>query len=286
MKIPQRFESHSVKIMISLGYKQSQGDYILFIKHSLDDKLTLLLVYVDNMIILGDYKIEQLTLKESLSTYFEMKELGSRKNASLTPKQNMCLICLTRHENCLSRDWWETNILFHIRLNITYAISVVNQFTHNFRERHIQAIEKFIHYLKTSSRKGLLFRKEGSLSLEIYTNADYAGLVTDKRSTSGYCLFLGGNLVTWRSNKKNILSFEPSHDICEELWMKIILDDFKVKYEDPMKLFGDNNSAINIVHNPVQHDRTKHIEIDRQFIKEKLDTYKTPTCRCLYKGDS
>ncbi|RDX97510.1 Copia protein, partial [Mucuna pruriens] len=60
--------------------------------------------------------------------------------------------------------------------------------------------------------------------------------------------------------------------ICEGLWMKIILDDLKVKYEGPIKLFCDNNSAISIAHNPVQHDRTKHIEIDRHFIKEKLDS--------------
>jgi len=59
--------------------------------------------------------------------------------------------------------------------------------------------------------------------------------------------------------------------VCELLWMKIILDDLKIKYEAPMGLACDNKSAINIAHNPVQHDRTKHIEIHRHFIKEKLD---------------
>ncbi|RDX72458.1 Copia protein, partial [Mucuna pruriens] len=61
--------------------------------------------------------------------------------------------------------------------------------------------------------------------------------------------------------------------ICERLWIKIIiiLNDFKVKYEGHIKLFCDNNSTMSIAHNPIQHDRTKHIEIDRHFIKEKLD---------------
>ena len=59
--------------------------------------------------------------------------------------------------------------------------------------------------------------------------------------------------------------------VCELLWMKIILDDLKIKYEAPMGLACDNKSAISIAHNPVQHDRTKHVEIDRHFIKEKLD---------------
>ncbi|RDY08125.1 Copia protein, partial [Mucuna pruriens] len=63
-----------------------------------------------------------------------------------------------------------------------------------------------------------------------------------------------------------------AHSICEGFWMKIILNDLKVKYKGPMKLFCNNNLAISIAHNPVQHDRTKHIEIDRHFIKEKLNS--------------
>ncbi|RDX96210.1 Copia protein, partial [Mucuna pruriens] len=62
-----------------------------------------------------------------------------------------------------------------------------------------------------------------------------------------------------------------AHGIGEGLWMTIILDNLKVKYEGPIKLFCDNNSAISIAYNPVQHDRTKHIQIDRHFIKEKLN---------------
>jgi len=59
--------------------------------------------------------------------------------------------------------------------------------------------------------------------------------------------------------------------VCELLWMKVILDDLKVKYKAPIGLTCDNKSAINIAHNLVQHDRTKHVEIDQHFIKEKLD---------------
>ena len=59
--------------------------------------------------------------------------------------------------------------------------------------------------------------------------------------------------------------------LCELLWLKIILGDLRIKWDGPMKLYCDNKSAINIVHNPIQHNRTKHIEIDRHFIKEKLE---------------
>jgi len=60
--------------------------------------------------------------------------------------------------------------------------------------------------------------------------------------------------------------------VCELLWLKIILSDLKVACEEPMILYCDNKSAISIAHNPVQHERTKHIEIDQHFIKEKLDS--------------
>lgn len=99
------------------------------------------------------------------------------------------------------------------------------------------------------------------------------------RSTSGYCTFLGGNLVTWKSKKQNIVARSSAEaeframamGICELLWLKIVLQDLKIQWESPMRLYCDNKSAISIAHNPVQQDRTKHIEVDRHFIKEKLD---------------
>ncbi|RDY07721.1 Copia protein, partial [Mucuna pruriens] len=64
-----------------------------------------------------------------------------------------------------------------------------------------------------------------------------------------------------------------THGIYEGLWMKIILDDLKVKYEELMKFFCDNNATISISHNPIQHDRTKHIKIDKHFIKGKCKMF-------------
>ncbi|PON56572.1 hypothetical protein PanWU01x14_179850 [Parasponia andersonii] len=146
---------------------------------------------------------------------------------------------------------------------------------HDPREIHLQAAYRVLHYLKGSPGKGILFKKNDRLTLEAYTDADYAGSMMDRRPMTGYCTFLGGNLVTWRSKKQNVVARSSAESefkamaqgVCELLWLKIILDDLKVKYEGPMKLYCDNKSAINIAHNPVQHDRTKHNEIDRHFIK-------------------
>jgi len=115
--------------------------------------------------------------------------------------------------------------------------------------------------------------------MKVYTDADYARSIVDRRSTTDYCMFLGGNLVTWRSKKQNVVARSSAEaeframaqGVSELLWMKIILDDLKIKYQAPMGLACDNKSAMSIAHNPVQHDRTKHVEIDRHFIKDKLD---------------
>lgn len=72
--------------------------------------------------------------------------------------------------------------------------------------------------------------------------------------------------------KQNVVEFRAmAQGVCELLWLKIILDNLRIKWEGPMKLYYDNKSAINIANNPVQHDKTKHIEIDRHFIIEKLE---------------
>ncbi|XP_072080996.1 secreted RxLR effector protein 161-like [Arachis hypogaea] len=96
--------------------------------------------------------------------------------------------------------------LSHTKPDIAYAVSVVSQFMHDPRERHLQAVNKIIQYLKASPEKGLLFKKERILSMKIYTDADCAGSIIDRRSTSGYCMFLGENLVTWRSKKQNVVA--------------------------------------------------------------------------------
>ena len=104
--------------------------------------------------------------------------------------------------------------------------------------------------------------------------------MVDKKSTIGYYTFLGENLVTWRSKKQSLVARSSTEakfrtmaqGVCELLCLKIVLEDLKIKWDGPMRLYFDNKSAINIAHNSVQHDRMKHIKIDKYFIKEKLDS--------------
>ncbi|WJZ88004.1 hypothetical protein VitviT2T_007342 [Vitis vinifera] len=170
--------------------------------------------------------------------------------------------------------------LDHTRPDLAYALSVVSQYMHNPGEQHMNVVMRILRYLKNAPGKGILFAKNiDHQSIEVYIDADWAGAVDDRRSTSGYFTFVGGNLVTWKSKKHNVvarLSAEAEFrgmtlGLCETLWLRLLLQDLGYLSRQPIRLFCDNKAACDIAHNPVQHDRTKHVEVDRFFIKEKLD---------------
>jgi hypothetical protein len=156
---------------------------------------------------------------------------------------------------------------------------MVSQYMHDPRSGHMEVVYRILRYLKGSPGKGLWFKRNGHLDVEGYCDADWASSLDDRRSTSSYCVFLDGNLVSWRSKKQPILSRliaeaeyrAMSISLCELLWLKNLLSELKLSTNSTMKLWCDNQSTINIANNPIQHDRTKHVEIDRFFIKEKLD---------------
>ena len=118
--------------------------------------------------------------------------------------------------------------LTHTRLDLSYSLSVVSQYMHSLSEEHMKAVFRILKYLKSSPGKGVMFTKGASLSVEGYTNADWASSIDDRRSTTRYLTFVGGNLVTWRSKKQGIIarsSVEVEYrymakGICELLWIK------------------------------------------------------------------
>jgi len=174
---------------------------------------------------------------------------------------------------------WKLIYLSHTRPDITYAVNVVSQFMHDPRKPHMDDVERILRYLKSTPGKEILFSKHGLLWVEGYRDADWAGSADDRRSTSGYFTFVRGNLVTWRSKKQPVVARSSAEaefrgmalGMCELLWVKSVLSDLGFEPKEVMSLYCDNTSAIEIAHNPVQHDQTKHVEIDRHFIKEKLD---------------
>ncbi|KAB2602711.1 hypothetical protein D8674_003716 [Pyrus ussuriensis x Pyrus communis] len=177
--------------------------------------------------------------------------------------------------------WVQAELIYlsHTMPDIAYAISVVSQFMHSPSDTHIGAVECILQYLKSSPGRGIMFSKNGHCRIEGYTDADWAMNITDRRSTSGYLTFVGGNLVTWLSKKQKVVALSSAEveykgmakGVCKLLWLRRLLAELGCPSMSATNLFCDNKAAIDISHNPIQHDRTKHVEVDRHFIKEKLD---------------
>ncbi|KAL0539594.1 hypothetical protein IC582_023810 [Cucumis melo] len=150
--------------------------------------------------------------------------------------------------------------LSHTRPDISFAVSVVSQFMQAPYEKHMEAVNKILRYLKNTTGKGLIFRKTNRKTIEAYTDSDWAGSVRSKKQS-----------VVARSSAEAECR-AMSLGICEEIWLQKVLSDLHQECETPLKVFCDNKTAISIANNPVRHDRTKHVEIDRHFIKERLDS--------------
>ncbi|KAK8990121.1 hypothetical protein V6N11_008637 [Hibiscus sabdariffa] len=313
---PRAWFERFTKVILRNGYKQSLAGHTLFLKEHSNGKKAILLVYVDDIIITGDDEGEIAKLKQLLNSEFETKDLGflryflgmevARSKEGLVINQRKYILDLLQEAGLLGCKPAETpmdiNLAFHsatthfphkdrfqrivgkliylslTRPDIAFAVNILSQHMSNPNEEHMAAAYKVLKYLKKTPGHGLLFKKSSDRSIKVFTDSSWASNLTDQRSTSGYCTFLWGNLVTWRSKKQSVISRSSAEaefralaqGICECIWLLKLLREVDPNSADYFELLSDNNSAIQIAKNPVQHDSTKHVEINRHFIAEKI----------------
>ncbi|BBG96553.1 Seven transmembrane MLO family protein [Prunus dulcis] len=131
------------------------------------------------------------------------------------------------------------------RPDIAHVVSLVNQHMHAPRTTHLQAIKRILRYLKGSLGRGILMKKNGNTNIIGYSDADWAGCTVDRKSTTGYCTFVGGNLVTWKSKKQNVIARSSAEAeyramaslTCELIWLRSLLNDLGFIDPEPMTLF-------------------------------------------------
>ncbi|XP_030479282.1 uncharacterized mitochondrial protein AtMg00810-like [Cannabis sativa] len=166
------------------------------------------------------------------------------------------------------------------RPDISFAVNKLSQFLQSPRQPHLTAATRILHYLKNSPGQGLFFHASSSspLQLKAFADADWGACLDTRRSISGYCVFLGKSLISWKSKKQPTVSRSSAeaeyrvmaNATCELTWVISILKDFHTNIQLPSTLFCDNSVAIHISENPVYHERTKHVEIDCHIVREKI----------------
>ncbi|XP_071683308.1 uncharacterized protein [Lolium perenne] len=268
------------RVICAMRYKQCNGDHTVFYRHS-NSKITILAVYVDDIIITGDDEVEISRLKDSLRKEFEVKDLGqlkyflgieiarSPKGIVLSQRKYVldllsdigmlgCRVASTpidqNHKLCaesgepVNKEKYQKLVgrliyLCHTRPDISYAVSVVSRYMHDPRSGHLDAVNQILRYLKGSPGKGLWFKRNGHLNVDGYCDADWASCLDDRRSTSGYCVFVGGNLVSWRSKKQPVVSKSTaeaeyramSQGLSEMLWVRNLFSEPETVEERPFK---------------------------------------------------
>ncbi|GAV78044.1 LOW QUALITY PROTEIN: hypothetical protein CFOL_v3_21512 [Cephalotus follicularis] len=159
--------------------------------------------------------------------------------------------------------------------DIAYAVSIVSQFMHD--PMTLEAVYQILRYLKSAPGKGILYTRYDHLVRSL-TYVDWVGSKQDRRSTSGYCTLMSGNLVTWRSKMQTIVSRSTAEaeyrtmalGIWELQWLRMLLSNISLPISGPFMLHCDNQSTMHITNNPVFYERTEHIEVDGHFIGEKI----------------
>ena len=120
------------------------------------------------------------------------------------------------------------NYLTVTRPDISFAVSVVSQFLSSPSDSHWDAVIRILRYIKRALGKGILYEDKGHTNICCYADADWAGSPSDRRSTSGYCVLVGENLVSWKSKKQNVVArssaeieyWAMANAICELIWLK------------------------------------------------------------------
>jgi hypothetical protein len=143
------------------------------------------------------------------------------------------------------------------------------------KEVHLRVVKRILRYLVHTPKFGLWYPKGSTFDLLGYSDADWVGCKIDRKSTSGTCQFLGRSLVSWASKKQNSVALSTAeaeyivagHCCMQLLWMRQTLSDYCYKLTK-VPLLCDNESAIRMSDNPVEHSRTKHIAIRYHFLRD------------------
>nr|AAV31277.1 putative polyprotein [Oryza sativa Japonica Group] len=163
------------------------------------------------------------------------------------------------------------------RPDIMFSVCMCARFQAAPKECHLVAVKRILRYLKHSSTIGLWYPKGAKFKLVGYSDPDYAGCKVDRKSTSSSCQMLGRSLVSWSSKKQNSVALSTAEteyvsagSCCAQLlWMKQTLLDYGISFTKT-PLLCDNDGAIKIANNPVQHSRTKHIDIRHHFLRDHV----------------
>ena len=180
------------------------------------------------------------------------------------------------------------NYLTTTKPDIAYSVSILSQFMAKPCESHWKAAKKVLRYLKGTLNFGIMYTDEFDVELAGYSDSDWAGNPDDRKSTTGYVFNIGSRQISWSSKKQPTISLSSTEAeykalcsaTCEAIWLRTILEDVGETQNAPTVISCDNQSTIKLANNPIYHARTKHIETQHHFVREKLQSKEIDLSYC------
>lgn len=297
------------------GFKQCQSDSCVFISKR-DGALTLLAIHVDDGLVVGEKLNDVLSVIKYLGEKFEIKEMNvgcflgleiqqSEDNSIFVHQTEYARKVLKRFNmlNCIEiatpadpnqvlNGFDESDpsnypyreligslmyLAIGTRPDIAHAVGVASRFVEKPTIVHERAAKRILKYLKRTINFGILYIHSTTKEIQAFSDADYAGCLDTRRSTSGYAFIFCHGAISWGSERQHSVSLSTAESeymaaaLCvkELVWIRKICIEIFDENSFNIKLFMDNDSAIRLTKNPEFHKRTKHIDVRYHFIREK-----------------
>ena len=307
--------------MESINFKQCTADPCIFVTGEEAD-LTIVAVYVDDLIVIAKTPETIKKIKESLAARFKMKDLGklhyclgisiqhdeergslwmdqrqyiqsllkryglSQAKTATTPADiNVKLVKndgVSKPVNPLNYQSMVGSLLYAAittRPDIAQAVGAVSKFNSCPTEAHLTAVKRIFRYLKGTIDLCIKYERSADNRLVGFSDADWAGDLTDRHSTTGNLFMMSGAAIDWISKKQPVVALSTteaeyvalSAATQEAVWLSRLLTDIKAPPKEPILIKEDNQGTIAVARNPVSHNRTKHIDIKFHYVREALE---------------
>ncbi|GJW60767.1 ribonuclease H-like domain-containing protein [Tanacetum coccineum] len=243
-----------------------------------------LLLYVDDIVLTASSSELLQRIIRSLHQEFAMTDLGplnyflgvsvTHDSSGLFLSQQKYAVEILEKAHMLNCNPSRTPIDTESKLGV--GVQQVCLHMHDPREPHLSALKRILRYVQGNMNCSLQLFSSSTTDLVAYSDADWAGCPTTRRSTSGYCVFLGNNLLSWSSKRQPTLSRSTAeveyrgvtNVVAETCWLRNLLRELHTPLSSATLVYCDNVSAVYLSCNLVQHQRTKHIEIDIHFVRD------------------
>ena len=172
------------------------------------------------------------------------------------------------------------------RPDLAFPASLLSRYMSKYNTEHWKAAKHLLRYIRGTTDLCLTFNKENSNRIARgYADADWGGDLDTRRLTTGYIFKVYGGVVAWKRCRQNTVALSTteaeimasSEATRQAIWLRQLLSDLQLPLEQPLPILNDNNGAIALSKNPVNHDKSKHIDMRHKFVREKVEEDNTVT---------